>query len=71
MQITEIAQTEHPEIGVTVTEVSQDIIVDNFEDFVKACYQHTAYKKIMNFRTLRNYYNEGLTPIQAVKKYFI
>lgn len=71
MQIITFRQTKHPEIGATVTEVSQEIIVVSFSDFVNACYEHTAYKKTMNYITLKTYYNEGLTPTQAVKKYFL
>jgi hypothetical protein len=58
-------------MATEVNEISQDIVEIKFEDFVKACYQHTAYKKTMNYRTLRTYYKEGLSPLQAIKKYFL
>lgn len=68
-QITEISQQSHPEIGVKATEINQEIVIVTFDEFQKECYRLTDYKKTMNFRTLKTYYFQGLSPVQAVKKY--
>jgi hypothetical protein len=78
-EINQDSQEVHPEIGVRVTEISQEVITDNYEDFRKGgfsnwygeCMLETSYQKILDYRTFKNYFKQGLTPIQAVKKYFL
>jgi fructose-1-phosphate kinase PfkB-like protein len=71
-QITQIQQTEYPEIGTKVTEVSQDVIKENFSSWLNKC--DTLAKSgnyiisIGAYRKLRKYYKAELTPIQAVTK---
>lgn len=81
MTITTFQQTTMPEVGVSVTEISQDVVnlqdvrVGNYDEWYNEC---QAYKKLTNNRTdflpygtFKNYHKAGLTPIQAVKKYFL
>ena len=79
MTITTFAQTDHSAVGVTVTEISQEVITDNYEDFrvggfgnwYGACICETSYQKKLDYRTFKNYFKQGLTPTQAVKKYLL
>ena len=81
-QITEISQQSHPEIGVRVTEISEDIIVGKdksssggFSQWLKEsqrlCKENNYYFSHNAFMQLRTYYKANLTPVQAVKKYFL
>ena len=71
MTITTFAQTDHSAVGVTVTEISQEVIYANFAEWFIACISLDNCRRPMSYRTFKGYYYEGLTPTQAVKKYFL
>ena len=70
-QITTFQQTQHPEIGATITEISQDIVYANFANWFIACIRLDNCRRPMDFRTFKGYYYQDLTPKQAVNKYFL
>ena len=71
MTITTFQQTALPDVGVTVTEISQDIIPISFNDWFRKCCKITSFPETLDYRVFKTYYNEDLTPSQAVKKYFL
>lgn len=75
MTVTTSKQTQHPEIGAKVTTVSQEVVYDNFEEWYKECKKFERecnfHHSLSTFSTFKNYFKQGLTPLQAVKKYFL
>ena len=70
MTVTTFQQTQHPEIGATVTEISQDVIVGNFAEWFRDCIKLDNCRVLM-YRTFKAYHKQGYTPKQAVNKYFL
>ena len=76
MTITMFSQINHPKEGLRVTEISQEPLI-SFDKWLVECEKvakQLKYKscKSMNIQgILRTYYKANLTPVQAVKKYFI
>ena len=71
MTITTIAQAKHPEMGATITDISQEVFYANFAEWFIACIRLDNCRRPMDYRTFKSYHHQGLTPIQAVKKYFL
>ena len=75
MTVTTFKQTQHPEIGAKVTQISQEVVYDNFEIWYKECKKFQSecnfHHSLLTFSTFKNYFKQGLTPLQAVKKYFL
>lgn len=61
-----------PDGSVRVTEVSQDVIMQDFskwlDELERLASQEDHIISIAAYRTLKKYHKKGLTPIQAFKK---
>jgi hypothetical protein len=71
MTITKFQQTALPLEGVRVTEVSQETIYPTFEAFHNECFRITDYQIPLSYYDFKEYFEEGLTPEQALNEFFL